>query len=139
MSRSLRETPPSRWAKALLAARILLTYTGVRAQVGRTALPDLVGRLGPVSTAQHRRYPAAWLGTAVNRALRYVSRDPTCLWRSLVLFRLLRAQGDRAVLVIGLPDKPVDQRAHAWIELDGRDVGPPPGRGDHVELARYGE
>jgi hypothetical protein len=120
-------------------ARILLAYTVVRVQVGRTALPALVDRLTPPSaTPPRRRYPAAWLGTAVNRALRYVSRDPTCLWRSLVLFRLLRAQGDPAVLVIGLPDRPVDERAHAWVELEGRDVGPPPGRGEHVELARYG-
>jgi hypothetical protein len=119
-------------------ARILLAYTVVRVQVGRTALPALVDRLTPPSATPRRRYPAAWLGTAVNRALRYVSRDPTCLWRSLVLFRLLRAQGDPAVLVIGLPDRPVDERAHAWVELEGRDVGPPPGRGEHVELARYG-
>lgn len=42
------------------------------------------------------------------------------------------------MLVIGLPEEPVDERAHAWVELEGRDVGPPPGRGNHVELARYG-
>ena len=27
--------------------------------------------------------------------------------------------------------------AHAWVELAGVDVGPPPGRNGHVELARY--
>lgn len=114
-----------------------MAYTMVRVRIGRTALPALVEQLARVSTTPRPRYPATWLGTAVNRTLRYVSRDPTCLWRSLVLVRLLRAQGDRAALVIGLPEQPVDERAHAWVELDGRDVGPPPGRGDHIELARY--
>jgi hypothetical protein len=56
---------------------------------------------------------------------------------ALVLFRLLRRQGDPAELVIGLPATAADQNAHAWIELDGRDVGPAPGRNGHVELARF--
>lgn len=138
MTERLSEARPGRRDKALLATRILLVYALVRFQLRRVALPALVDRLTAVSATPGPRYPAAWLGTAVNRALRYVSRDPTCLWRSLVLLRLLRAQGDRAVLVIGLPEEPVDERAHAWVELEGRDVGPPPGRGNHVELARYG-
>ena len=54
-----------------------------------------------------------------------------------MLFRLLRAQGEEPELVIGLPLEPRDRDAHAWIELAGRDVGPPPGKGRHVELARY--
>ena len=56
---------------------------------------------------------------------------------SLVLYRLLREQGDDAELVIGLPQTPADKDAHAWVELAGRDVGPPPGRGPHEELARF--
>jgi hypothetical protein len=54
------------------------------------------------------------------------------------MFRILREQGDEPVLVIGLPEDAENHIAHAWIELGGRDVGPPPGRGDHQELARYG-
>jgi hypothetical protein len=54
------------------------------------------------------------------------------------LFRLLREQGDPAELVIGLPDAAADHEAHAWVEVDGRDVGPPPGRGQHEPLARFG-
>ena len=54
-----------------------------------------------------------------------------------MLYRLLRRQGDPAELVIGLPASPRDKDAHAWVELDGRDVGPFPGRNGHVELARY--
>jgi hypothetical protein len=54
-----------------------------------------------------------------------------------VLFRLLRAQGDPAELVIGLPHEPRDEEAHAWVEIQRVDVGPPPGKGSHEELARF--
>ena len=52
-------------------------------------------------------------------------------------YRLLREQGDEPELVIGLPQTAADKDAHAWVELDGVDVGPPPGRGTHEELARF--
>jgi hypothetical protein len=63
---------------------------------------------------------------------------PRCLTAALVLYRLLREQGESAELVVGLPREPLDKTAHAWIEVDGVDVGPPPGRQGHEELARYG-
>jgi hypothetical protein len=47
-------------------------------------------------------------------------------------------QGQSAEVVIGLPQEPLDNKAHAWVEIDGVDVGPPPGRQGHEELARYG-
>jgi Transglutaminase-like superfamily len=53
------------------------------------------------------------------------------------LFKLLKAEGVNAELVIGLPASPESHIAHAWVEIDGRDVGPPPGRRNHEELARY--
>jgi hypothetical protein len=56
---------------------------------------------------------------------------------ALVLFRLLREQGDAAELVIGLPENPGGKDAHAWVELEGVDVGPPPGRSGHDEMARF--
>jgi hypothetical protein len=61
---------------------------------------------------------------------------PRCLINALVLFRLLREQGEAAILVIGLPEVATDERAHAWVEVDGRDVGPPPGGRGYRELAR---
>jgi Transglutaminase-like superfamily len=73
----------------------------------------------------------------VDRALHIGARRPSCLVSALILFRLLREQGDPAELVIGLPEDAGTKEAHAWVELDGRDVGPPPGRGHHVALARY--
>jgi hypothetical protein len=56
----------------------------------------------------------------------------------MVLYRLLEGQGIDAELVIGLPREPRDKDAHAWVEVDGVDVGPPPGGSRHEELARYG-
>ena len=73
----------------------------------------------------------------VGRAFLVGPYQPRCLLRALVLFRELRRQGDPAELVIGLPRELVDKDAHAWVEIDGVDVGPPPGRGPHEPLARY--
>jgi hypothetical protein len=74
----------------------------------------------------------------VYRTLRLGPRQPTCLVNALVLYRLLREQGDQAELVIGLPADAADKDAHAWVELDGVDVGPPPGRSGHAEMGRFG-
>jgi hypothetical protein len=79
---------------------------------------------------------AATLSSAVHKSLRLGNRRPRCLVNALVLFRLLREQGEQAELVIGLLPNAPNQRAHAWVELDGRDVGPPPGRFGHEEMAR---
>jgi transglutaminase superfamily protein len=105
--------------------------------VTRTPLPDLVAELARPARTPARRNPPERLGRAVNRSLRLGDRQPTCLVKSLVLFRLLREQGDQGELVIGLPDRSGNQTAHAWVELDGTDVGPPPGRGPNVPLARF--
>jgi hypothetical protein len=51
---------------------------------------------------------------------------------------LLQEQGTPAELVIGLPADARDHLAHAWIEVNGVDVGPPPGRYGHSPIAKYG-
>jgi len=125
-------------AKLALAVRVWISFVRVRIRVRREPLPESVARLGPPGPSAPRRHPPARLSRAVNRSLRIGSRRPTCLVNSLVLYRLLREQGDSAELVIGLLPRGGDRTAHAWVELNGRDVGPPPGRGDHVPLARFG-
>jgi hypothetical protein len=123
-------------AKLLLALRVWRSYLRVRRSVTKTPLPQLVRELADENYSG-RRHPPELLSHAVGRALRVGPYQARCLIGSLVLYRLLRAQGDEAVLVIGLPANPSDHTAHAWIELDGRDIGPPPGRGRHSALARY--
>ena len=123
--------------KAILAVRIWAAYLLIRRNVRRVELPLLIERLSRISRPARSRHPARRLSRAVDRSLRIGSRRPTCLVKSLVLFRLLREQGDPAELVIGLPESPTSKDAHAWVELDGREVGPPPGRAGHSQLARF--
>jgi transglutaminase superfamily protein len=133
------DEPLSPAAKAALAARILRRYAVVRARLFREPLPGLASRLGrKKEQADGRRHSAAQLSRAVDRTLRLGSRRPSCLASSLVLYSLLREQGDAAELAIGLRDRPTDKTAHAWVELDGVDVGPPPGSHGHVALAHFG-
>jgi hypothetical protein len=123
--------------KAALAVRIWSRFVVVRALLRRMPLPALVGRVGrPPRRARHP-LPHALLSRAVNRCLHLGSRRPTCLVSSLVLFRLLREQGDDPEVVIGLPGAARSKDAHAWVELGGIDVGPPPGKGRHEAMARF--
>lgn len=135
-SYSSRPTSLGYVAKARLALRIWRSYARVKRGLRRRPLPQLVEAL--VGTADESApLRPRHLGLAVDRALHLGPIRPRCLTSSLVLYNLLREQGDEAVLVIGLPGEARDHAAHAWVELDGLDVGPPPGKGRHVELARY--
>jgi Transglutaminase-like superfamily len=133
------DEPLSPAAKAALAARILRRYAVVRARLFREPLPALASRLGGGSEqAGRRRHSAAQLSRAVDRTLRLGSRRPSCLVSSLVLYSLLREQGDAAEVAVGLRERPTDKTAHAWVEVDGVDIGPPPGSRGHVALAHFG-
>jgi hypothetical protein len=101
----------------------------------REKLPQLVARLGKPEVRPPM--PPLLLSRAVSRGLRLGPWQPRCLIRALVLYRLLRAQGNDPVLVIGLADARPTTEAHAWVELGGRDVGPAPGANGHRALARY--
>jgi hypothetical protein len=125
-------------ARIRLVARIWLRFARVRWAVDREPLPAFVSGLADVNgSAPRTAHPPPRLSAAIHRSLRIGSRRPRCLINALVLFRLLREQGDAAELVIGLPELASDHRAHAWVELAGRDVGPPPGRTGHREVARF--
>lgn len=124
-------------AKTGLAVRIWVLLARVVVGLRREPLPALVARLGRASPEPGERLAPDRLSRAVDRSLRVGGRRPRCLVNALVLYRLLREQGDDAELVVGLPARPVDKDAHAWVELGGVDVGPPPGRSGHEELARF--
>lgn len=122
--------------KVKLALRIWVTFLRVHYHLARHALPEVVRRFS-VPGDQPAELSVATLSRAVDRSLRVGRRRPRCLINALVLYRLLRADGHPVELVIGLPPDPADHDAHAWVELHGADVGPPPGQGGHVSLARY--
>ncbi len=133
----MSEAPLRPGAKLALAARVWVLFGRVLIGLRREPLPAYVARLGRPARRREERWAADRLSRAVDRSLRLGDRRPRCLVNALVLYRLLREQGDDAELVIGLPAHPTDKDAHAWVELAGVDVGPPPGRSGHEELARF--
>ena len=122
--------------KIEIAARAWIWFLTVHVWLRDDDLPDVVTRLGRVSRSRPP-VPPVRLGRGVFRALRVGPLRPRCLSNALVFYRLLREQGERAEVVIGLPANARNTDAHAWVEIDGVDVGPPPGRGSHRELARF--
>lgn len=124
--------------KARLTARIGGTFLLAHWRLRRTPLPSVVESFAARDRRALQRMEARRLSRIVHGTLHLGPLRPRCLVNALVLFRLLRAQGDRAELVIGLPHHPRDHEAHAWVEVERVDVGPPPGKGSHEELARYG-
>jgi hypothetical protein len=125
--------------KGRLFVRSWLLLGRVSLDLRRRGLPTTVSRLEVVSPPDDPYgVTPVRLGRLVHRVLHLGPWRPRCLSLSLIVFRLLREQGVDAKVVIGLPNDPRDKDAHAWVEIDGTDVGPPPGRGTHVELARYG-
>lgn len=100
-------------------------------------LPRLVEELRQVRSPSRYAISPLRLGRTVHKLLSPGRIRPRCLVTSLVFLRLLSEQGAQPVLVIGLPSETVNQDAHAWIEVEGVEVGPPPGSIGHTELARF--
>lgn len=116
-----------------------LEYGRVVARIRRSSLPDLVRHLE--STSHRVTLPPLEprrLGRLVFRILNRGPFRPRCLTLSLVYFRMLARQGTEAELVVGLPAEPTSHEAHAWVEVAGEVVGPPPGRLGYEEMVRYG-
>lgn len=115
-------------SKLQLTGQIIVSYAWVRWAIRRQPLPRVVS-LCRADRAGNRRprllggdgYDAGRLGRAVVRTLERLPVDSRCLLSSLVLFRLLAAQGLSPSLVIAVrPGGEVGLDAHAWVELDGR-------------------
>lgn len=134
-----RDRTLRRASRPRLALRVMIAFVRVCLTVRRTPLPEAVTRLAGSTRPQLAAHPEspARLSGAIHRTLRLGKRRPRCLHSALVLLSLLRAQDQPAVLVVGLPPRAASNRAHAWVELAGRDVGPPPGRSGHQAMVRY--
>jgi len=124
-------------AKARIAWRIWRWFLAIMLRDPREPLPEFIARLGHLPTRRNDRISPLRLRRAVLRVLHVGPWRPTCLTNALVLYRLLREQGDPAELVIGLPVEALTHEAHAWVELHGQDLGPFPGQ-HHTALARFG-
>jgi hypothetical protein len=110
--------------RVTLAVRIVACYAQVRRRLAREPLPALAASFGDVPVRSGEPIPARQLGWAIDRTLRIGSRRPRCIFNP-------------AVLVVGLPQAAITKDAHAWVELNGMDVGPPPGRAGHEPMARF--
>ena len=124
-------------SKVVLVARIWWSFIRIRIELLRHPLPLAVQRINQSARRGRLSLHPRRLGRIVYRVLRVGPWRARCLYSSLVLYRLLPRDGGRPELVIGMPEHPEDEIAHAWIELDGADVGPPPGSSGHQELARF--
>jgi transglutaminase superfamily protein len=124
--------------KIRLAVRIWFWHLVIRVGLRRYSLPGLVTRLGRTRKSRSYGLDHRRMGRAVQKALRIGPLEARCLVTALVLYRLVREEEEPAQLVIGLPHEPTSKDAHAWVEIDGIDVGPPPGGAGHRVLARFG-
>ena len=124
--------------KVGLATEIWVAYLRIVVLLRRRPLHDVAEALNKPRGRARSVEVAPRYSRAIHRVLKIGNKRPRCLPSALVLFRLLNKRGLPAELVVGLPSSPLSHIAHAWVELDGRDVGPPPGRHDHEGIARYG-
>ena len=136
-SRASRPAPLGAAEKLRLSLAIVASYLAVRGAVRTRPLPEAVERLARPGSTRAPEVDPVRLGRIAYRLLRFGPYRARCLTVALVAMRLLRRRGVRAELVIGLPEEAESQTAHAWVEIDGVDVGPPPGREGRVELVRY--
>ncbi len=132
-----RASPLPLHRKTALAASVWTGYLQVRRRLPGGDLNELVAWSASQADPPLDPLPPKSLGRIVDRLLPFRLSRATCLARSLVLFRLLLRQGLHPELVVGLPVRGQGHEAHAWVEVDGADVGPPPGGRHHRPLARY--
>lgn len=134
MEAELKAASLSLVRKTVLAARIVILGAIAERKLDRRPLPELVASWATPSGRPQGRISPYGLGRVVARVLGDRRR---CVVQSLVLHRLLVAQGDRPELIVGIPGAAENHNAHAWVELDGVEVGPPPGSSGHLEMARF--
>lgn len=134
-------SPLTAWLgpRAALAYHIYVTFAVVvyRLRVRRLSVPRVIELVDQAKVLRLPRGDSVGLGRKIYRALSVGRFQPRCLTLALTHFMLLSRLGLDPWLVIGLP-RPDTSDAHAWVEVDGRDVGPPPGKDGSVELARFG-
>ncbi len=131
------EKPLTSVRKLVLGAHVWRVHLIVRAGLRRDSLSTLVQRLDVRDGARDEVDDPARLSRIVDKGLSVFGLRPRCLILALVLFRVMRERGIPAEVVIGIPHQAEDHLAHAWVEVDNVDFGPPPGKGRHEELVRY--
>lgn len=134
---TLPTSSASFWRKISFATRVWVTAARVQWEMRRRPLPEIVRRLGKVEETSVLPWGPIHMGEIIARLLTVGPWTARCITLSLVHYHFLAERGLRPSLVIGLPDEPTSQDAHAWVEVGGRDMGPPPGRGRNEPMAKY--
>ena len=121
-----------KWRALSWPERLLLLHAAAMLVHARARVPSMRFRPEPDSTwgqagttdsgpALRRAQSVARL---VNWAAAATPGSFTCLHRSLVTWRLLRQEGIRCRLRLGIADTPAEPfEAHAWVECDGVPLG----------------
>ena len=114
------------------AALLPLATLGRRVRSYRQIRSMLIALLpprldAPAGEPSHAERIAQMVQIAAGRSL----LRPSCLDRSLVLWALLRRNGNDADLRIGVRKNGENFEAHAWVELDGRVLNDADSVGQH--------
>lgn len=120
-----------------LARRVIARYIAVRVLLARLPLPRVVDTYSEKASPPTSVIEVKSLRRAVDRLLVLPGRPLRCLPRALVLYSMLIEEGHEARIAIGLPEVSTTIRAHAWVEVEGIDVGPSPGRDGHAPMVLY--
>lgn len=108
-----------------LAVRIAWWHTAFRLLKHVTPMTTLVRLAGLRPAGPRRPLQEGRIAYLVNRVggLWGLGRAPTCLERSLVLYRLLSEANASPRLMIGVAAGAGAVEGHAWVVVDGRPVG----------------
>ena len=115
----------------LLALRVAFWIAAVTALVGTMKLPRALALLTP--RRPRRRGAPSEASTRAGLVTRYANAllrwrvfggRPICWKRALVVYRMLRGEGEPVQLVIGVrKDDAAALHAHAWVSLEGIPLG----------------
>lgn len=109
----------------LLAVRIGWWHTAFRVLKHVTPMATLVHLAGLRPVGPRRPLQEGRIAYLVSRVggLWGLGRTPTCLERSLVLYRLLSEVNASPRLMIGVAAGTGTVEGHAWVVVDGRPIG----------------
>jgi len=129
--RRLADVSPGEW---LLLSQLAPCALVVGIALRVTTLPRLTGFISRCATHRrlrhfpffHARHQLTRLAILADWATRITLAPSPCLTRSLLLFWLLKAQGEPTELFIGINKETAALHGHAWIETQGQVVSDSP-------------
>lgn len=126
MARKLRRLAECSFTEQLLLAQLAICALAVGVALRIVSLPRLARvALGPFPLF-HRRHPIERVAALAGMAASLSLGQGRCLTRSLLLYWLLRARGEPALLLVGVAREAGAFEAHSWVESGGEIRGDTP-------------